>query len=145
MKYEVGDVTDMKGKADGSFDVVLDKSTMDALLCGDNSFLMTAKMLHEVQRVLKPGGYYFMVSYGEPESRIFHLEREFLSFDISYYKKTNYVKEPACDSSEGSSGSEEKVKVNHIYVCQKLPDANEVADKYYKFCIEQLKEDEEKL
>ena len=119
----------MKSKADGSFDVVLDKSTMDALLCGDNSFLMTAKMLHEVQRVLKPGGYYVMISYGDPESRIFHLEREFLSFDITYYKKTNYVKEPASDS-EGS-GSEEKVKVNHIYVCQKLADADEVSEKYY--------------
>lgn len=68
MSYLVGDVTQMESIADdNTVDVVLDKSTMDALLCGDQSFLMTAKMLYEVQRVLKVGGFYIMVSYGEPD------------------------------------------------------------------------------
>ena len=62
--------------------MVIDKSTIDALLCGDQAFIMTAKMLKEVTRVLKVKGRYFAVSYGTPESRLFHLEREFLSWDI---------------------------------------------------------------
>ena len=47
MSYEVMDVTDMK-YPDSSFDVAIDKSTIDALLCGDNAYLMVAKMLKEV-------------------------------------------------------------------------------------------------
>lgn len=33
---------------DEMFDFVIDKSTMDALLCGDDSYLNTAKMMSEV-------------------------------------------------------------------------------------------------
>ena len=47
MKFQVGDVTDLHMYADSSFDILIDKSTIDALLCGDDSFLKTAKMLKE--------------------------------------------------------------------------------------------------
>jgi EEF1A lysine methyltransferase 4 len=60
---------------DESFDVIIDKSTMDALLCGDQSFLNVAIMTKEVQRVLKTGGVYVVISYGQPENRIAHLVR----------------------------------------------------------------------
>lgn len=55
------------------FDLIIDKSTMDALLCGDHSFLNVAIMTKEVQRVLKTGGYYMIISYGMPENRVVHL------------------------------------------------------------------------
>ncbi len=58
---------------DEHFDVIIDKSTMDALLCGDQSFLNVAIMTKEVQRVLKTGGVYIVISYGQPENRIAHL------------------------------------------------------------------------
>jgi ubiquinone/menaquinone biosynthesis C-methylase UbiE len=54
---------------------MIDKSTMDTLLCGKKAFLNTARMLKQCQRVLKTGGYYMAVSYGEPSNRKFHLER----------------------------------------------------------------------
>lgn len=37
MVYEVMDCTNMT-YPDGSFDIVIDKSTIDALLCGDNAY-----------------------------------------------------------------------------------------------------------
>ena len=58
---------------DKKFDVIIDKSTMDALLCGDQSFLNVAIMTKEVQRVLKTGGIYLIISYGQPENRVVHL------------------------------------------------------------------------
>ena len=58
--------------ADKFFDIAIDKSTIDALLCGDNSFLNVAVMTKEVQRVLKNGGIYMVISYGAPENRTFH-------------------------------------------------------------------------
>jgi len=33
--YQVADVTNMPQYEDNSFDIVIDKSTIDALLCGD--------------------------------------------------------------------------------------------------------------
>jgi ubiquinone/menaquinone biosynthesis C-methylase UbiE len=71
MKYQVMDVCDLK-YPDNYFDVAIDKSTIDAILCGDNPFLNTAIMLKESQRVLKEGGVYVGISYGKPSSRSFH-------------------------------------------------------------------------
>lgn len=71
MIYEVMDVRDIKYPAE-YFDFEIDKSTIDALLCGDKSFCNVALMLNEVQRTLKTGGYYIAISYGQPENRVFH-------------------------------------------------------------------------
>lgn len=48
MIYEVMDCTDMKALPDNSFDVAIDKSTIDALVCGKNAHLMVAKMTKEI-------------------------------------------------------------------------------------------------
>ena len=61
------DVTDLKYE-DETFDMAIDKSTIDALLCGDSAFLQVATMCKEVQRVLKPKGVYLVISYGKPEN-----------------------------------------------------------------------------
>lgn len=46
MKYEVMDCCNLIYE-DNFFDVVIDKSTIDAILCGDNAYLNTALMLKE--------------------------------------------------------------------------------------------------
>jgi len=66
------DVRDLKYK-DETFDLAIDKSTIDALLCGYHSFLNVAIMIKEIQRVLKVGGIYLIISYGQPENRVMHL------------------------------------------------------------------------
>lgn len=47
MEWHVVDITDMSIFESNSFDIAIDKSTIDALLCGNDSFLMVAKMLKE--------------------------------------------------------------------------------------------------
>lgn len=49
--------------------MIIDKSTADALLCGPNPFQNVNKMLKESKRVLKKGGYYVAISYGQPDER----------------------------------------------------------------------------
>lgn len=95
-KHRVGmqwlemDAMDMSFE-DETFDIVIDKSTLDAILCGNDSFLNAAKMIMEVQRVLKTGGLYVVISYGSPQNRYFHFVRPHLSFQyncfILYSKK----------------------------------------------------------
>ena len=84
MKWMVMDAMDMKFE-DETFDIVIDKSTLDAILCGNESFLNAAKMIMEVQRVLKTGGLYIVISYGNPENRYFHFLRDHLSFQYNCF------------------------------------------------------------
>ena len=109
--FEVMDVKEMKYE-DETFDLIIDKSTIDALLCGDHSFMNVATMTKEVSRVLKTGGIYFVISYGQPENRMIHLERDHLAFDIQIYT----IKKQEEDNSE---------KVHYGYICKKLENANE--------------------
>ena len=97
---------------DETFDLIIDKSTIDALLCGDHSFMIVAKMLKEISRVLKTGGYYVIISYGKPESRIIHLERDHLAFETQIYT----IKRQEEDEQE---------KIHYVYICKKLTEANE--------------------
>lgn len=64
------------------FDLIIDKSTIDALLCGDNAFMNVAIMLKECQRVLKVGGVYMAISYGTPDNRQFHFQRKHLKTNL---------------------------------------------------------------
>ena len=82
MVYEVMDVCDLK-YPDNHFDIIIDKSTIDALLCGDNAYLKAAMLLKESQRVLtEDNGVYIAISFGKPETRSYHLERPFLSWKL---------------------------------------------------------------
>jgi ubiquinone/menaquinone biosynthesis C-methylase UbiE len=54
---------------DMTFDAVVDKGTLDSVLCGDNSTANAARYCSETARVLKPSGVFFVISYGIPENR----------------------------------------------------------------------------
>lgn len=53
---------------DGSFDAVVDKGTLDALLC--RSVKDARDMVTEMHRVLTPGGIYVQVTTEDPEARL---------------------------------------------------------------------------
>ena len=126
MTYEVMDVRNLKFE-NNFFDLAVDKSTMDAILCGDNSFINAAKMLKEVQRVLKIGGYYMMVSYGTPDARVLHLKRKFEKFKIQVLKiDKDYEEEEGFD------------KHHYVYLCQKLEGADEISKENFDKTIQEL-------
>jgi len=60
---------------DCSFDMVLDKSTIDTLMCTENPLINVAKMAEESYRVLKQNGVYFGISYASAEKRLPHITR----------------------------------------------------------------------
>ena len=137
MTYEVMDVRKLEYK-DDYFDVAIDKSTIDALLCGDDAFLNVALMMSEVQRVLKTDGVYMAISYGRPENRIFHFERPNLDFAAK-----QFVLYPADCATE-----EEKTDKSHfVYLCTKGSKAKENHEHYWESVHEQLEKEakEERL
>ncbi len=126
MTYEVMDVRDIKYESN-YFDLAIDKSTIDALLCGDEAFINVAKMIKEVQRVLKVGGYYMIISYGAPDDRLIHLKRKFEKFKIEILKiEKDYVEEEGYDN------------YHYIYLCQKLEGADEVSKQFFDETIKEL-------
>lgn len=126
MTYEVMDVRDIKYK-DNYFDLAIDKSTIDALLCGDDAFINVAKMIKEVQRVLKVGGYYMIISYGTPDNRVLHLNRKFEKFKIEILKiEKDFVEEEGYDN------------YHYIYLCQKLEGADEASNQFFNETLEEL-------
>jgi ubiquinone/menaquinone biosynthesis C-methylase UbiE len=74
MVYEVMDATAMSYPSK-YFDLVLDKSTLDALMCSYHPWIESAKMVQEIGRVMKDDGVYLAISYGEPENRMKHFTR----------------------------------------------------------------------
>ena len=126
MTYEVMDVRDIKYESN-YFDLAIDKSTIDALLCGDDAFINVAKMIKEVQRVLKVGGYYMIISYGTPDNRVLHLNRKFEKFKIEILKiEKDFVEEEGYDN------------YHYIYLCQKLEGADEASKQFFDQTIEEL-------
>ncbi|KAL0217494.1 hypothetical protein RCL1_008075 [Eukaryota sp. TZLM3-RCL] len=59
-----------------TFDIVIDKGTIDALLCGQDSFDTVYRAHREIHRVLKPdSGVYINISYGHSHSRLIHFTK----------------------------------------------------------------------
>lgn len=67
MSWAVGDATKLE-MADGSFDVVIDKGTFDALVCGEDG--KEKELVREMLRVVAEDGVVVEVSNGTPEKRL---------------------------------------------------------------------------
>merc|ERR1711869_106007 len=70
---------------EGIFNVVVDKATLDSILCGEGSTHNAQKMLQEVSRVLKPNGVYIAVSHGQPSYRLTYLQRNEYGWNVKSY------------------------------------------------------------
>lgn len=82
MKWEVMDMRSLEGFGDGSFDCVVDKAAMDALMCDEGSPWDPSEgtkrdahlMCLACARVLVPGGRLVMISFAQPHFRRRYLE-----------------------------------------------------------------------
>ncbi|XP_022896597.1 methyltransferase-like protein 13 [Olea europaea var. sylvestris] len=79
------DVKDMSFFPDESFDSVIDKGTLDSLMCGTSAPINAAQMLGEVSRLLKPGGVYMLITYGDPTVRMPHINRPVYNWKVELY------------------------------------------------------------
>ena len=74
--FKMMDVTDMKDFETGTFNTVIDKGTLDSIMCSDTPIPSSEKMISEIYRVLAPGGVFICVSYGDSEHRKKHLQKQ---------------------------------------------------------------------
>ncbi|GAB2300098.1 hypothetical protein Dimus_034138 [Dionaea muscipula] len=136
LKYLQMDARDMSFFPDDSFDGVIDKGTLDSLLCGADAPISAARMLAEVCRLLKPGGIYMLITYGDPTVRMPHISRSVYNWKITLYiiprpgfqkstsssTKTSYL-EPVPLTENGVLPADfvlEDPDCHYIYVCRKV-------------------------
>eukprot|EP00392_Amoebophrya_sp_AT5.2_P006378 g6390.t1 len=84
LMYAQMDVKQME-YGDGSYPTVLDKGTMDSILCGEASTLNIGKALTEISRVLDPKGVFVSVSHGQPNYRLTYLQRPEYGWDVTVH------------------------------------------------------------
>ncbi|KAI9169032.1 hypothetical protein LWI28_005788 [Acer negundo] len=101
LKYMKMDVRDMSFFPDDSFDSVIDKGTLDSLMCGTEAPVSATQMLGEVSRLLKPGGIYMLITYGDPKVRMVHLNRPVYCWKTELYiiPRPGFEKPGSCSSS----------------------------------------------
>merc|ERR1712187_596563 len=104
----------------GNFNVVIDKATLDSILCGEGSTHNAQKMLQEVSRVLQPNGVYIAISHGQPSYRLTYLQRQEFGWNVKIYT----VQKPMMGMT-ASLSADDKDNVHYIYVCVKGEPAGE--------------------
>ncbi|CAJ1333342.1 unnamed protein product [Effrenium voratum] len=67
---------------ENSFDLILDKSTMDTFACSEELAQNIITYLMEVSRVLRTGGTFLVISYGPPETRLDFLKLSHLKLEV---------------------------------------------------------------
>lgn len=133
LKYIQMDVRDMSAFQTASFDAVIDKGTLDSILCGNQSRQNASQMLEEIWRVLKDKGAYILVTYGAPVYRLrllresclwrikLHVIEKLLSGGVSenpVWELTNPVPLDD-DGSSVEAALGKNPDVHYIYVCTK--------------------------
>lgn len=98
---------------DSTFDAVIDKGTLDSILCSENAYKQSFEYLSEVYRVLNSEGVYLMVSYGRPPQRLPYLERTEFDWDVTVTE----IPKPSIPSD--TNENQESIGVHLIYLCKK--------------------------
>lgn len=132
LKYIQMDVRDMSDFASSSFDAVVDKGTLDSLMCGHNSQQHATKMLEEVGRILKDNGVYILITYGDPSYRL-RLLKELCLWTVNLHVIDRLERSPELrtwelkralplndDGSSVASILGQNPEVHYIYVCTKV-------------------------
>lgn len=111
---------------DNQFDIVFDKAVFDCVLCGIDADKKASIFMEEVYRVIRPKGYYFLVSNSEPENRLQYLQASNLKYDIVVHTITN-DQEQVDKFRENDVNMNFMKKTHYIYICQKMeePDKDE--------------------
>ena len=107
---------------DEQFDVIFDKATFDCILCDIGADKKAKIYIKEIYRLLKPKGYYFLISNSEPTKRIKYLRNSNMKFNIAIYKIEN--EEEDINKYDMLDFNMNVFKKTHyVYICKKMEEA----------------------
>ena len=107
---------------DEQFDVIFDKATFDCILCDIGADKKAKIYIKEIYRLLKPKGYYFLISNSEPTKRIKYLRNSNMKFNVAIYKIEN--EEEDINKYDMIDFNMNVFKKTHyVYICKKMEEA----------------------
>lgn len=112
IKYIQCDARNMRSLGAGSFDIIFDKSTMDALLCSGKE--ATRECSFNVHRLLSDTGLYLCVSFGHPDRMKIAIK------ETGDARRQWKVAEVLTCYAEEESDDGRKQRL-YMYVCRKVP------------------------
>eukprot|EP00357_Protocruzia_adherens_P019331 CAMPEP_0115005726 /NCGR_PEP_ID=MMETSP0216-20121206/20057_1 /TAXON_ID=223996 /ORGANISM="Protocruzia adherens, Strain Boccale" /LENGTH=214 /DNA_ID=CAMNT_0002372135 /DNA_START=40 /DNA_END=684 /DNA_ORIENTATION=- len=101
---------------DGAFDAVLDKGTIDAVLCGEDSSKNVNEMLTRVYKSLTPNGVYVAITYGQPQHRLSYLTKSEFSWEVT---QSQVAKPTISTTAALATDDKTSPNVHYIYICKK--------------------------
>lgn len=102
--WEVADCRAMPQYAGSSFASVIDKGTLDAVLCSSHGQADTLSYLNEVHRVLAPGGVFLLISLAQPHARLNALQAaDGRSSAALPYLSSSYQQQNAAAAASGAT------------------------------------------
>ncbi|EGG17505.1 hypothetical protein DFA_08501 [Cavenderia fasciculata] len=126
LEYRVGDATNT-GIANDTYDGIIDKGTVDALLStldlevGDNQ--MVKKLLREMYRVLKPGGFLLVVSRNTCAEPYFYMDDQ-AEWSVQIQELQVSKQSDSTTTKKSSSKAPPMKQINYLYSASKPTSAN---------------------
>ena len=99
---------------EGEFDIILDKGTLDSVLCGENAKPLVEKMLEEVYKVMKKGGAFICISYGNENSRLSYLKLKDWKIEVKKIAKPSKM-----FTSDIEANYQNSKNFHHIFIMTK--------------------------
>eukprot|EP01055_Gregarina_sp_Pseudo9_P005576 Gregarina_sp_Pseudo_9__5575@NODE_74_length_4574_cov_25_621830_g68_i0_p4_GENE_NODE_74_length_4574_cov_25_621830_g68_i0NODE_74_length_4574_cov_25_621830_g68_i0_p4_ORF_typecomplete_len203_score24_66Methyltransf_31/PF13847_6/2_9e19Methyltransf_11/PF08241_12/4_1e18Methyltransf_25/PF13649_6/5e13Methyltransf_23/PF13489_6/7_8e13Ubie_methyltran/PF01209_18/7_2e13TPMT/PF05724_11/4_1e09Methyltransf_12/PF08242_12/7_6e08MetW/PF07021_12/1_2e06NodS/PF05401_11/8_8e07CMAS/PF02353_20/9_9e06TehB/PF03848_14/4_6e05Me len=113
VQYILGDIRNMPEFSTGTFNQVLDKGTLDSLMCGESAAPDVHQMLSEIHRVLRPGGSFLCISHAKPITRLAFFEQPDFQWQVSIRTLQRQI--PSEILTQGASNN----SVIHVYICER--------------------------
>ena len=128
---------------DEQFDIIFDKATFDCILCDIQANKKAKIYMDEIYRLLKPKGYFFMISNSEPENRNKYLLKKGYKFNILVHKIENDEKDVKYFDMLDYNLNYLK-KTHYVYVCQKMEEGKSINEEILEDDEEEEKNNEKK-
>jgi ubiquinone/menaquinone biosynthesis C-methylase UbiE len=104
---------------DGVFNIVLDKATIDSVLCAEGSLPLVAKCLSEISRVLASDGVFICISHGNPNNRLPVFEKPEYGWSVSVQNVPKPMLKIMKDHVLPQGNPEDERVYHYIYICTK--------------------------
>ena len=128
---------------DEQFDIIFDKATFDCILCDIQANKKAKIYMDEIYRLLKPKGYFFLISNSEPENRNKYLLKKGYKFNILVHKIENDEKDVKYFDMLDYNLNYLK-KTHYVYVCQKMEEGKSINEEILEDDQEEEKNNEKK-